>query len=176
MGGTNGKPANTPSTETDATVNGQGSSPKSLYDRLGGIYPIAAVVNDFSDRVVLNSIAGRASKNPQLREWSRNEKNRLPGLKFMRTLWVAAVSGGPFTFVPTKPGKCPLSLENAHERLKISPDEFAAVAGELSKSLDRYGVPELEKQEVLNAFAAHAGEVSTGYFKANDVPEPEVKC
>ena len=58
----------------------------SLYERLGGVFAIAAVVDHFSDAVVQNPIVGQASKNPQLREWHTNQLNRLPGLKFMRTL------------------------------------------------------------------------------------------
>jgi hemoglobin len=46
--------------------------------------------------------------------------------------------------------------------LRIAPEEFDAVAGELAKSLDHFGVPEQEKGEVLAAFAAHKGEVTEG--------------
>ena len=37
---------------------------KSLYDRLGGVFAIAAVVDHFSDAVVKNPIVGQKSKNP----------------------------------------------------------------------------------------------------------------
>ena len=40
---------------------------KSLYERLGGVFAIAAVVNHFSDAVVKNPIVGQKSKNLQLR-------------------------------------------------------------------------------------------------------------
>ena len=69
---------------------------KSLYERLGGVFAIAAVVDHFSDAVVKNPIVGQKSKNPQLRVWHTKNLGRLPGLKFMRTLWVCNVSGGPF--------------------------------------------------------------------------------
>src|SRR4026209_258653 len=75
---------------------------KSLYERLGGVFAIAAVVNHFSDAVVKNPIVGHKSKNPQLRQWHTKNLERLAGLKFMRTLWVAEVSGGPFKFTATK--------------------------------------------------------------------------
>jgi hemoglobin len=61
-------------------------SESSLYDRLGGVFAIAAVVDHFSEAVVLNPIVGQSSENPALREWSTNDLGRLPGLKFMRTL------------------------------------------------------------------------------------------
>ncbi len=136
---------------------------RSLYDRLGGIFAIAAVIDHFSDAVVANPIVGRTSKNPSLREWHTNNLGRLPGLKFMRTQWVCAVSGGPCKYTPTKPGKTNLGLEEAHRNLKISPEEFDEVAAELGRSLDFAKVPAREKQEVLGAFAAHKNEVTAGY-------------
>jgi hemoglobin len=134
----------------------------SLYDRLGGVFAIAAVIDHFSDAVVKNPIVGQGSKNPELREWHTNSLARLPGLKFMRTLWVCNVAGGPFAYAATKPGSTPLGLEEAHRELHISPDEFDEVAAELARSLDHFGVPPREKEEVLGAFAAHKGEVTEG--------------
>ena len=134
----------------------------SLYERLGGAFAIAAVVDHFSDAVLRNPIAGRESPNPQLRDWSNNDLDRLPGLKFMRTLWVCDISGGPQHYAATKPGSTPLGLEEAHRALKISPDVFDEVAAELARSLDHFNVPEQEKGEVLAAFAAHKGEVTEG--------------
>jgi hemoglobin len=139
---------------------------KSLYERLGGIFAIAAVVNHFSDAIVKNPVVGQKSKNPQLRQWHTKNLKRLPGLKFMRTLWVAEVSGGPFKFTATKPGKTALGLEEAHRDLKISPAEFDEVAAELGRSLDFAKVPKREKDEVLAAFAAHKNEVTAGYVTA----------
>jgi len=139
---------------------------KSLYERLGGVFAIAAVVDHFSDAVVKNPIVGQTSMNPQLREWHTNNLSRLPGLKFMRTLWVCNVSGGPFQYTATKPGATPLGLEEAHRDLRISPAEFDEVAAELGRTLDFAKVPQREKAEVLAAFAAHKGEVTAGYAAA----------
>ncbi len=136
---------------------------KTLYERLGGIFAIAAVIDHFSDALVQNPIVGKTSQNPALREWHTNSLGRLPGLKFERTLWVAEVTGGPFKFSATKPGKSHLGLEEAHRKLKISPAEFDEVAAELGRSLDFAKVPAREKGEVLAAFAAHKNEVTAGY-------------
>jgi len=130
----------------------QSTSEKSLYERLGGVFAIAAVVDHFSDAVVKNPIVGQGSKNPQLREWHTKNLERLPGLKFMRTLWVCNVSGGPFQFKATKPGSTPLGLEEAHKDLRITPAEFDEVAAELGRTLDFAKVPKREKDEVLAAF------------------------
>lgn len=136
---------------------------KSLYERLGGVFAIAAVIDHFSDAVVQNPIVGKTSKNPALRKWHTKNLDRLPGLKFMRTLWVSALTGGPFKYAPTKPGKTEFGLEEAHRDLKISPEEFDEVAAELARSLDFAKVPPREKGEVLSAFAAHKDEVTAGY-------------
>ena len=138
-------------------------SDQSLYERLGGVFAIAAVVDHFSDAVVRNPIVGQQSQNPGLREWHTQNLGRLPGLKFMRTLWVCNVAGGPFEYTATVPGSTTLGLEEAHRRLHISPDEFDEVAAELGRTLDAVGVPEQEKGEVLAAFAAHKDEVTQGY-------------
>jgi hemoglobin len=135
----------------------------SLYERLGGVFAIAAVIDHFSDAVVQNPIVGQKSENPALREWHTNNLGRLPGLKFMRTLWVCNVAGGPFQFSATRPGATVLALEEAHRELKISPAQFDEVAAELGRTLDFVKVPQKEKEEVLGAFAAHKGEVTEGY-------------
>jgi hemoglobin len=135
----------------------------SLYERLGGAFAIAAVVDHFSEAVVKNPIVGQKSENPALREWHSNNLGRLPGLKFMRTLWVCNVGGGPQQYAATKPGSTALGLEEAHRDLKISPAQFDEVAAELGRTLDFFKVPEREKEEVLAAFAAHKGEVTEGY-------------
>ncbi len=134
-----------------------------LYDRLGGAFAIAAVVDHFSDAIIGNPMVGQASENPALREWHTNNLARLPGLKFMRTLWVCDVAGGPQTYAATQPGSTALGLEEAHRQLKISPAEFDEVAAELARTLDSFQVPDQEKGEVLAAFAAHKDEVTEGY-------------
>jgi hemoglobin len=139
-------------------------TPKSLYDRLGGAFPIAGVVDYFSDEILKSPLVGVNSPNPQLREWSRNQAAaRLPGLKFMRTLWVCDVAGGPMRFHATSHKttnlKSRLDLSAAHRRLHITSQEFDEVASILARSLDRFHVPVAEKALVLQAFAGHKHEV-----------------
>jgi hemoglobin len=130
---------------TDATP-----TEPSLYERLGGIFPIAAVVNRFSDQIIVNP---KLNLNPALKSWNQNEAvTRLPGLKYMRTLWVAAVAGGPFTYTG-------LPLHDAHEDLHLTPEEFDEVGAEIVRALDYYGVPEREKQELVAAYMQEKTEV-----------------
>jgi hemoglobin len=126
-----------------------------LYERLGGIYAITLVVNRFSDMVVENPKVGKGSKNVALNEWSTDKLDRLPGLKYMRSLWVADVSGGPFEYT----GK---NLGEAHSAFHIKPDEFDEVAAELRRALEYYRVPERETEEAMAAFIAHRDEVTAG--------------
>ena len=116
-----------------------------LYDRLGGAFAIAAVVDHFSDAIIGNPMVGQASENPALHQWHNNNLARLPGLKFMRTLWVCDVAGGPQKYAATQPGSTALGLEEAHRQLKISPAEFDEVAAELARTLDSFEVPDQEK-------------------------------
>jgi len=125
-----------------------------LYERLGGIFSIAAVVDHFSDQLLKNSKV--VESNPELREWHTvTYEGRLPGLKFLRTLWVASLAGGPFTYTGRE-------LRDAHFDLKITPDAFDEVAAELGRTLDHFGVPEREKGEVLADFGGWKSEVTAG--------------
>jgi hemoglobin len=126
----------------------------SLYERLGGIFAIAAVVDSFSDRLLKNPKIVDA--NSGLHEWHTVAyQTRLPGLKWLRTLWVAASAGGPFEYTGRE-------LRDAHFDLKISPEVFNEVAAELANTLDDFKVPEREKEEVLAAFAGEKSEVTAG--------------
>lgn len=128
---------------------------KSLYERLGGIYAIAAVVDHFSDQLLKNPKIVNA--NPELKEWHTSTyRERLPGLKFLRTLWSASVAGGPFEYT----GK---ALRDAHFELHVTPEVFdEVILGELARSLDHFKVPKREKEEVLAAFKAQENDVTAG--------------
>ena len=124
----------------------------SLYDRLGGYFAIAAVVDRFSDKIIRNP---KLNRNPALRKWNRTQaKARLPGLKFGRTLWIAAAAGGPFVYTG-------LPLSEAHEDFNLTADEFAEVGAEIVRALDFYGVPEREQQELVAAYRASMSDVVT---------------
>lgn len=135
---------------------------QSLYDRLGGAFAIAAVVDHFSDNVLANPVVGKKSKNPALREWSTKQTAaRMPGLKFMRTLWVCSVAGGPFKYDGA--GK---PLGNAHKDLNITSAEFDEVAAELARTLAHFKIPRRETDEVLAAFAKQKPDVAVAVVRA----------
>ena len=133
----------------DATAKAEEPS---LYDRLGGIFAIAAVVNRFSDEIITNP---KLNQNPALKAWNETEAEfRLPGLKFGRTQWVASLAGGPYEYTG-------LPLEEAHKDLHLTAEEFAEVGAEIVRALDFYKVPEREKQELVAAYMTAMPEVVT---------------
>jgi hemoglobin len=122
----------------------------SLYDRLGGYFGIALVVNRFSDQILRNPIL---NKNPALKAWKRTQAEaRLPGLKFGRTLWIAAAAGGPFVYTG-------LPLKEAHAEFNLTAEQFAEVGAEIVRALDFYGVPQREQQELVAAYRASMSDV-----------------
>jgi hemoglobin len=76
----------------------------------------------------------------------------LPGLKFMRTVWIIAQAGGPIAYTG-------LPLDEAHARFHLTDDEFEEVGAEIVRALDHFGVPEREKQELVAAYMTSMDEV-----------------
>ena len=133
-----------------ATPVGAEATEASLYDRLGGYFAIAAVVDRFSDKIIKNP---KLNINPALKAWNETEAaTRLPGLKFGRTLWIAAAAGGPFEYTG-------LPLEEAHQDFSLTAEEFAEVGAEIVRALEHFQVPEREKQELVDAYSQSMPEV-----------------
>ena len=80
---------------------------RTLYERLGGVDAIALVVDRFSDQIVTNP---KLNVNPALKEY--NEKGNLPSLKFLRTLWICAATGGPFYYTGRELGEAHKDLHS----------------------------------------------------------------
>ena len=128
----------------------RGKKKPSLYDRLGGIFAIAAVVDRFSDAIIANP---KLNVNPALKAWNETEAaTRLPGLKVMRTIWIASMAGGPFEYTG-------LPLEEAHQEFNLTADEFAEVGAEIVRALEHFRVPEREIQELVDAYTQSMPEV-----------------
>lgn len=125
-----------------------------LYERLGGVYAISAVVDHFSDQLVERGTIAEA--NPFIKQWNDTKAPvRLPGLRFLRTLWVCSIAGGPFQYSGE-------ALGDAHFEFELTAEEFDEVAAVLADSLDHFNVPTAEKEEVVAAFAAYKPAVTAG--------------
>lgn len=110
---------------------------KSLYERLGGGYAIATVVDDFIERLLINDIL---NANPAINE----ARIRVPkaGLKFRVTALVCQVTGGPEVYT----GR---NMKDAHAHLNITEREWDVMAAEFKKTLDKFKVPQKEQNELF---------------------------
>jgi len=109
----------------------------SLYDRLGGAYPIAVVVDDFIERLLVNDIL---NANPAIKE----ARDRVPkaGLKFHVTTLVCQVTGGPCKYV----GR---DMKTSHAHLHIRQKQWDAMAADFRTTLDKFKVPAAEQDELF---------------------------
>lgn len=110
---------------------------KSLYDRLGGVYPIAVVVDDFIDRLLVDTTL---NANPAIKE----ARGRVPaaGLKFHVATMVCEATGGPCKYV----GR---DMKTAHARLNITQKEWDAMVADFRTTLNKFKVPVKEQEELI---------------------------
>src|ERR1700720_348991 len=108
----------------------------SLYDRLGGVYSIATVVNDFINRVMRDP---RLNSNPLVDA----AHHRVPpaGFKYLVTEMVCWATGGPQKYT----GK---SMAESHRDLKITGKEWEAFLDDFQQTLDNFAVPAEEQVEL----------------------------
>jgi hemoglobin len=114
----------------------QSTEEASLYDRLGGVYSIATVVDDFIDRVMSDP---RLNANPLVDE----AHHRVPpaGFKYLVTEMVCWATGGPQKYT----GK---SMADSHAHLKITAEEWEAFLDDFQQTLDKFAVPAVEQGEL----------------------------
>src|SRR5713226_7650581 len=108
----------------------------SLYDRLGGVYSIATVVDDLIDRVMGDP---RLNANPLVDE----AHHRVPpaGFKYLVTEMVCCATGGPQKYT----GK---SMAESHKDLKITSKEWESFLDDFQQTLDKFAVPTEEQAEL----------------------------
>ncbi len=109
----------------------------SLYERLGGVFANATVVDDFIDRIMADPIL---NANPKVAE----AHHRVPpaGFKYLATEMVCWAAGGPQIYT----GK---SMRDSHEHLDITEPEWQAFLADFQASLDKFSVPAAEQQELF---------------------------
>jgi hemoglobin len=110
---------------------------KTLYERLGGVYNIAAVVDDFIEQLYVNDTL---NANPAIA--GARKQLRKPGLKVQVTMLVCQVTGGPCNYV----GK---NMKESHAHLHITEKEWDAMLVAFKASLDKFKVPTAEQQELI---------------------------
>jgi hemoglobin len=112
-------------------------SEKSLYERLGGVYPISVVVDTFIDLLLVNDVL---NANPAINA----ARKRVPaaGLKYHVTALVCQHTGGPCIYTG-------LGMKESHAHLNISEKEWDAMLADFSRVMNNYGVPAQEQEELI---------------------------
>jgi hemoglobin len=103
----------------------------SLYERLGGVDAIRAVVDAFVARC-----AGDARINRKF------ERSDIPRLKKMLVDQVCEATGGPCTYT----GR---DMTETHDGMGVTAGEFDALVEDLVVTLEEFGVPKPEQDELL---------------------------
>ncbi len=107
----------------------------SLYERLGGVYAIAAIVDDLLERRA-------AVAREKTQQTDAHAAARRPGLKYLVTEMLCEAAGGPQRYSG-------LSMIDSHVNLIITRADWADFMGHFRASLDRFGVAEREREEVF---------------------------
>jgi hemoglobin len=110
---------------------------KSLYDRLGGAYPISVVVDSFIELLLVNDVL---NANPAIKA----ARDRVPaaGLKFHVTALVCQQTGGPCKYT----GR---AMRESHAHLNVGEKEWQSMLSDFRRVLNNYAVPAKEQQELI---------------------------
>jgi hemoglobin len=118
-----------------------------LYDRLGGVYSIATVVDDFIDRIMTDP---RLNANPRVDE--AHHRVAPAGFKYLVTEMVCWAAGGPQNYT----GR---SMKESHHDLMITASEWEAFADDLQRTFDKFGVPRAEQAELQAIVASTRADI-----------------
>ncbi len=131
------------------SLDAQQAPDTSLYARLGGVYAIATVVDDFIERLLVNDVL---NANPRIKA----ARDAVPkaGLKYRVTELVCVVTGGPCTYS----GR---TMKDSHVHLQITAAQWDAMAADFKLTLDKFNVPEREQNELFAIVGGTRGDIVT---------------
>ena len=118
-----------------------------LYERLGGVYSIATVIDDFIDRIMIDP---RVNANPRVDE----AHHRVPpaGFKYFVTEMLCWAAGGPQKYT----GR---AMKESHQQLMITAAEWEAFLDDLQQTLDKFAVPQPEQEEIKTIVASTRADI-----------------
>ncbi len=128
---------------------------KTLYERLGGEKAISMVVDDFAGRVLADT---RINK-----KFAESDPARL--VTNLKAFMCMATGGG-----------CKydgLSMKDSHKNMGVTAGEFGALVEDLVATLDKFNVPEKEKNELLGALGGMKGDIVEVDSNATGTPLPK---
>ena len=135
---------------------GQEKETKSLYQRLGGYDAIAAVVDDFIQRLATDASLSRFFQG-----------HSASSLKKIRQLIVdqlCEATGGPCYYT----GR---DMKTAHAGMGISQADWDVSVKHLVATLDKFKVPQKEKDEVLAAVSSFKDDIVTKNVSKAEMPD-----
>jgi len=121
-----------------------------LYERLGGVYSIATVVDDLINRIMVDA---RLNANPAVDD--AHHKFPPAGFKYLVTEMVCWATGGPQQYT----GR---SMEESHRHLHITPKEWEAFLDDFQQTLDKFQVPAAEQAELRAIVASTYADIVVG--------------
>jgi hemoglobin len=127
----------------------------SLYERLGGLDAITAVVDSFVPRC-----AGDGRINAKF------ARTDVPRLKKMLVDQVCEATGGPCTYT----GR---TMKERHDGMGVTAGEFDALVEDLVATLNEFDVPKAEQDELLELLAPMRGEIVEVESPATGAPLPD---
>jgi len=133
--------------EVEMEVEMEAEAGPSLYDRLGGTYAIAAVVDDLIDRLAADE---GLNANPGIA--AARILERFPGLKFHLTAMICQATGGPCGYT----GR---SMKDTHIDMGITASDWELFAADCKATLDKFGVPEAEQNELFAIIGSTQGDI-----------------
>jgi hemoglobin len=122
---------------TALVITGSSSALKaqeSLYKRLGGYDAIAAVTDEFIGRLATDKDLGKFFKGASV--------NSQKKIRQLVVDMLCQASGGPCYYL----GR---DMKTTHQGLKITEKDWTTSVGHLVGTLDKFKVPQKEKDEVL---------------------------
>jgi len=112
-----------------------------LYERLGGVDAITAVVDSFE---------GRCAGDDRINR--KFERTDVPRLKRMLVDQVCEATGGPYTYT----GR---DMQETHDGMGVTAGEFDALVEDLVATLDEFDVPKAKQDELLGLLAPMRGDI-----------------
>lgn len=119
---------------------------KSLYERLGGANGIAALVDDIVAAHMANPVI-----NARFLPY-RDEPARLATVKQHLRTFLGAGSGGPEKYA----GR---DMRSAHRGMNVSEHEYMATIDDILGTLERHGIDEATRKEVLSIAWSLKGDI-----------------
>lgn len=126
----------------------------SLFERLGGRSAISAVIDDFVGRC-----AGDARINGKF------ARTDIPRRKANLVDQVSEATGGSYTYS----GR---DMRTTHDGMSVTAGEFDALVADLVAALDKFGVGEAEKAELLGALAPMRADIVEVESEETGTPLP----